>query len=307
VRQLFAAFLLALASFAAQAAEPVVVVPYRVDYHGWFTIQATVNGQGPYDFIIDTGATQSLVFENLALIQNFQPSGGEPQLVLGLGSQAKFPTYIVGDIAVGPARLDDLVTVVLADWTARDRSPQGVLGLDFLSQYEAVFDRQKMELSLYPVAEGAPAGTERWRSADLKADDFGLDAGTLYTVEGKVKLRRVPFLFDLGASGTVLNRAAYGAVVRAEYHIVVGPSGRSGRLTDALNKSDEVRAVLINQFQVGKARWYRRIFFVLDALIFADIGHANTPFGLFGADLLHDRSFALDFADKKLFIGPKED
>lgn len=295
---------LALTALSARAAEPVAVVPYRIDYHGWFTVAATVNGQGPFDFIVDTGATQSLVFRNLADIQNFAPSGGPPQLVLGLGSQAKFPTHVVGEVAIGNARLDRLVTVILQDWQYRDRSPQGVLGLDFLTKYEAVFDRQKMELRLYATAPGRPAGTETWKRAPLETNDFGLGAGLLYTITGKTENRSLNFLLDLGASGTIINHPALGAITRNEYHISVGPSTLSARVTDALENTDEIRAIPVRRFRAGQAHWYRRVFFVHNAPIFADLGRAGRPYGLFGADLLHDRSFALDFADLELLVAP---
>lgn len=304
MRRVLLGLFLALTAFAARAAEPVAAVPYRVDYHGWFTVAVTVNGQGPYDFIIDTGATQSLVFQNLANIQNFAPSGGPPQLVLGLGSQGKFPTFIVGEVAIGAARIDNLVTVVLQDWKYRDRSPQGVLGLDFLKQFEAVFDRQRMELRLYPLAEGRPPGTEKWKKAWLSTNDFGLEAGLLYTVSGKAENRSLNFLLDLGASGTIINHPALGSITRNEYRINVGPSSLSARVTDALENTDEIRAVPVRRFSAGQARWYRRVFYVHDAPIFTDLGRAGRPYGLFGADLLHDRSFALDFADLQMLVAP---
>lgn len=296
---------LALTALTARAAEPVAVVPYRLDYYGWFTVSATVNGYGPYDFIIDTGATQSLVFRNLAGIQNFAPSGGPPQLVLGLASQGKFPTFNVGDLAVGDAHLNDLVTVILGDWKHRDRSPQGVLGLDFLTKYEVVFDRQKMEMRLYNPAPGRPVATERWKEIKLEPADFGLEAGLLYTVAARAEYRKLYFLLDLGASGTVINRPGLGTITRSEYTIRAGPSGRSGRITDALDKTADVSAVLVRRFEAGKAKWYKKIFVVHDAPIFGDLGKAGRPYGLFGADLVQDRSFSLDFSENQMLIGPE--
>jgi predicted aspartyl protease len=306
VRGVLLTLFFALIAGRAAAAEPVAVAPYRIDYYGWFTVSVTVNGLGPYDFIIDTGATQSLVFDNLANMQTFPRSDGPPQLVLGLASQGRFPTYVVGDVAIGAARLDKLVTVILGDWKLQSRSPQGVLGLDFLSKYEVLFDREKMEMRLYPLAPGKPAGSERWKEVPLEASDFGLDAGILYTVPAKAQYRKLSFLLDLGASGTVINHAGLGTITRSEYSINAGPSGRSGRITDALESTADVKAVLVRRFEAGKARWYKQIFVVHDAPIFSDLGQAGRPYGLFGADLVHDYSFAFDFAERQMLIGPKK-
>ena len=49
-------------------------MPYRVDYNGLITVSTTINGRGPYDFVIDTGATLSLAFQNLADKEGFARS-----------------------------------------------------------------------------------------------------------------------------------------------------------------------------------------------------------------------------------------
>lgn len=304
MRFIIAIALTALALLPAQAAEPIVKVPYRVDYSGWFTVPVTVNGQGPYDFIIDTGATQSLVFENLANIQEFAPTGGAPQTVLGLASQGAFPTYAVGDVAIGPARLTGLVTVILGDWTYRERSPQGVLGLDFIERFDLVFDARAGELRLYAAGEAPAAETANWKSARLEADDFGLDAGRLYTVSGRLEGRRLNFLVDLGASGTIINNRAFNAVMSQRTRVRMAPSALGSRLTDALDETESIRMLRVGRFQVGGARWSDKVIFVHDAAIFGELGRQRDPFGLFGADMLYGRSFALKFAEGRLFIGP---
>ena len=36
-------------------------IPYRIDYGGWSIIPILVNGEGPYDFIIDTAAVGTVI------------------------------------------------------------------------------------------------------------------------------------------------------------------------------------------------------------------------------------------------------
>jgi predicted aspartyl protease len=292
----------------ARAADPIAVVPYRIDYFGWFTVSAMVNGKGPYDFIIDTGATQSLVFENLAALHTFEPSGGPPQTVLGLVSQGELPTFNIGEVTVGEARLDNLVTVILGDWRQGDRSPQGVLGLDFLTRYAAVFDAENGLLSLYHRDTPPETYPRKWKTVELTADGFDLGVGDLYTVEGSINTRRVRFLVDLGSGGTLINRQArsYIAARPSGLGVVLKPSAGagSGRVKDALDKIQSTRPVVVGRLKIGRVSWNRRIFSVIDAPIFKDLGVDRHPFGLLGADLLVDRSFALDFGNGSLIIGP---
>lgn len=304
----FLSFLFAVAANAI-AAEPLARAPYRFDYGGWYTVSVTIDGQGPYDFIIDTGATHSLVFRNLAAIRDFPASGGPPQRVLGVSSAATLPTHVIGDIALGPVVLEDALCVILPDWTVDGRSPQGVLGLDFLAAYRLVFDAERREVLFYDAGAPAEPAWRRWSDAPLIADAFGQDYGELYTVEGTLDRKRARFLVDLGAAGTVINKPASGKVsIANQFRIKVNPPGgatRIGRLTDANDEEADVQFVLVDRFRIGGRIWMKRLFVVHDAEIFRELGVADKPFGLLGTDLLEDRSFVLDFPRRRMLIGPR--
>lgn len=290
-------------SVLSSTAHAETTIPYRVDYGGWFTIQVMVNDQGPYDFIIDTGASKSLVFKKLDALQNFQPSFGPEQRILGTGSEKTFPAYSIGTIQIGTEFLSNLETVILDDWRVNDASPDGVLGLDFLRNYRLTFDAENQILTLGGSNYRPP---KPWKRATLKRDNFGLQSDSLFTIDGRVERRRVTFLLDLGASGTIINGHALGILQRS-LTLNIRPSGAEGiaRITDALSTSRIARQIKIKRFSIGRQDWYRRTLIVYDAPIFEDLGKRNTAFGLFGSDFLKDRSFTIDFINDALFIGPK--
>lgn len=301
-----AAFILICLTMPARADTPVTSLPYTIDYYGWLTVKVTVNGQGPYDFIIDTGATNSLVFQNLAEIHNFPMSAEPPHVVLGLAAQGAFAVYDIGELRVGDAHLNDLASVILPDWTVQ-RKPQGILGLDFLSKYTLVFNADVGRLDLYdPEAGPQKKVTKSWRKIPLKQQHFGIDVEhDLYTVEGRINNnRRVQFMLDLGASGTVVNRAAIntdGVII----NINPSTSRLRNRITGALDQRfTEARAVRVNRLRVGRSLWRRHIITIHDAPIFTELGVGDKPFGLFGSDLVRDRSFMLDFVNGEMHVGP---
>lgn len=301
-------FLLLGAAFAARADEPVAAVPYRIDYGGWFTASVVVNGRGPFDFIIDTGATQSLVFESLHSTLQFPRADTAPQTVLGLAAAGTFPTYRVQSIELGAARIANLTTVILPNWVSGARSPQGVLGLDFLTRYFVVFDRARREIRLYENHQPLEVQAQGWRATDFKRRTFNLKRGALYTVDGYANSRLARYVVDLGATGTIVNKQALSRISRGSVAISVRPgSDRTGtRIIDALRKSTKQEAVVIGRFKIGRTDWYREIFIIYDAPIFDELDVQRKPFGLLGADLFHDRSIALDFKGEKFWIGPEE-
>lgn len=304
---IFRTFVILLAMFtsaAAWAQAPVASAPFRISYNGWFTVSVMVNGQGPFDFIIDSGATQTLLFAEIATQLEVPPTGGPDQTVLGLESAGAFPPHLIEQIDVAGVTIDNLTTVILPDWQVQQR-PDGILGLDFLSQYICVFDGDNGMIHFY-APDATPPQLENWRAVDMIADDFGLDAGELYTVEARVNSRQFRFMVDLGASGTLVNKKAAEKIVAASNSMNVNSvAGSRLTVTDALEKTLAAKAMIARRFQLGRKYWYRQYLSVRDAAIFDELGVQNEPFGLFGADLVREQNFALDFPNEKFWMGKK--
>ena len=131
--------------------------------------------------------------------------------------------------------------------------------------------------------------------------------GSLYAVDVRVNNRTAPFIVDLGASGTILNFA----MLRELYAGVrFNPSRASGaatgtRLNDINDNRERGQPIRVLRVKIGRAFWRRPILLVFDADIFRELGVANTPYGLLGADLLTDRSFALNFEKGVLHVERK--
>lgn len=317
-RSASAAFLLVLswlglAGLAAAAANPmadqppIAQAPYRLDYQGWITLDATVNGLGPYDFIVDSGATITAAFQNLADRQPFAPASRAPIRILGLTGARELPAFVLGDIDAGGARLDNHVGVVLPDWAPPNRPPQGVLGLDFLTRYFVYFDSADREMRLYPNSAAPAERVRGWAQTPLVPIDVGKEQATLYRVHVRVRGKRIPCIVDLGASGTIFNAAA---IQEMRSGVAINGDRRSGfstgtRINDIFDARDQASVVQIASLSIGRSRWRDKLYIVYDAEIFRELGFANKPFCLVGADLFADRSMMFDFARETLYIGPK--
>lgn len=296
--------LLALAG-VARAAEPLAVLPYRIDYGGWFTVSGTIKGKGPFDFIVDTGSTRTLIFVGTVdQIGGVYATNDEPISVIGLSATQKFPTYHVGDIVVGGQLIPDLVTVVLNDWAVSGRSPHAVLGLDFLERFHVEFDAANKVMRLYGRETAYEPPSMKWRSAPILRKNFGLEEGFLFTTDVRLNAAKVEFLIDLGATGTIVNRHA--AKLGRNLGVTIDAINTNAtRITDALDQKDRARAIYFDQLSIGRTRWRRAVLVVYDAPVFAELGVAGRPFGLIGANFFEDRSFGFDFATRRIFFGPK--
>jgi predicted aspartyl protease len=304
-----AVILLWLAAAAGgRAAEPVATAPYRVDYGGWFTVQVTVNGRGPYDFVIDTGSTLTIAFENLAAIENFQPTGGANLRVLGISSTDELPPYNFGEIGLGAAVLPNHVGVVIPDWEAPRRTPHGIIGLDFLRRYAVYFDHASRTMTLYPHGGIPERLTDNLARIKLRPNDFGKASGALFTTRGLINRKPTTFIIDLGSISSLINYKSAEAIFSA---VITSNSGvgftTGSHLKDVFDDRTHARTALINRVQLGRVTWRNHGMWVYNAPIFDELGVQRLAYGLAGVDLLADRDFALDFGENNLFVSKRPD
>lgn len=286
---------------------PVAEIPYNVDYEGWVTVEVTINGKGPYDFIVDSGATITAVFQNLVGEHNFAPSPQPPIRILGLTAAKHLPAFTVGDVNVAGQPMADHVGVILPDWAPPRRTPQGVLGLDFLSRYTVFVDTNTRVIRLYDPSLPPERDTRDWSHTDMTKDGFGQDQGALYRIDVRMNSRSLPCIVDLGAAGTLLNYSALRKLLSGLYINDHGSFGftTGSRLRDVFDNTERARLVRLPLVKIAAARWRDQIFTVYDAPIFFELGVGQDPFCLVGSDLMLQHNFMFDFAREELYMGPK--
>ena len=297
------ALIIAATAGKALAAEPVAIVPYRLDYEGLITVSAFINGRGPYDFVIDTGATLSVAFQNLADRENFQPAGGAKKRVFGISGSSALDTYRIGEIRIGAASLTDHVGVIIPDWSAPRRTPAGIIGIDFLRKYAVVFNIGDRTMTLYPHGGITRERIARWKSARLSARSYASTPEALFATQGQINHLKTTFVIDLGSATTLINYRAAEAIMTS----IVRREGDEGfttgsRLRDVFDDRSQTRIALLNRVHVGRKTWRDVRVWVKDAPVFDELGVNDRPYGLLGADLLAAQDFALDFGEKRLYM-----
>ncbi len=290
-----------------KAQEPVAEIPYRYAYNGWITVSVSVNDQGPYDFIVDTAATLSVVFENLNTQQNFPFVDGEPRRILGLIEANDLPPRFIGSIEVSGLAMEEVVSVVIPDWSTPRETPQGVLGLDFLGKYAVYIDPATQTIKLYDGGAPALVDGRGWTETRLDPIIFADGTSPLYVVNARIRRQRYPFILDLGASGTVINYPALRAMLKTR-RVTVRTSARPTRLPqvqDLFGNEARSRLVRIQSMRIGRTVWRNQIVNVFNSKVFDELGVGEEPYGLLGADVVRDRRIVIDFSANRLHIGRK--
>lgn len=102
---------------------------------GWLTVQVLINGQGPFTFALDTGATQTILSPKLAAQLALSPSAKPVQLQGLLGTEAAQPTQL-DSIQIGPHQTTQLDALIIASPLIARMQVDGLIGQNFLNQYQ---------------------------------------------------------------------------------------------------------------------------------------------------------------------------
>ena len=116
-----------------------------------------VNGSGPFDFILDTGATVTCVDRSIARDLSLRDVPGAVGTGAGVGSEGRLQLVEIDSLRIGGAIAFDLqgCVVDLQHLESMDLDVDGLVGLNFLSEFHVTldFDRRILRLRTSDAAD----------------------------------------------------------------------------------------------------------------------------------------------------------
>lgn len=165
----------------------------------------------------------------------------------------------------------------------------GILGFNVLSRLITVIDYPAQRVTFID-----PKRRDHLRrlGPPQTVVPFAFRNGTFIEVPGSVNgAPEAPFVFDIGARGTVLNGAAARAA-GVRFAGAVDSPGSPGR--------HRARRGRVASFRVGSLKFVRPVLHQLDLPVFRHLGIAGQPGGLVGNDILARFRVAIDYARQRL-------
>jgi predicted aspartyl protease len=186
----------ALCSSAADRPQPGV--PLSIDAQGGIAVEVRVNDSGPYRFLLDTGASRSIVSETLAR-ELGAPVVAKTEVVTIAGADVR-PVVRLASLSLAASRVEGVLAPVLPDARLPQlgRRLRGVLGQDFLSAFNYTLDYRRSRLTWDELLTCDAPGAVRMAAVD------GRFVMTLVDDRGAAR-RLVP---DSGADVPILFSAA---------------------------------------------------------------------------------------------------
>lgn len=243
-----------------------------------------VNGQGPYRFIVDTGANRSVLSTTLATSLGLAPVGsGEVHSVHGV---TVAPLVEVTSLAYGALPLpSDALPLLQGPVLAGE---QGLLGVDGMRGRRLRMDFERRCIEIAPSAT-APR-LRNWTTVQGE-----LRFGHLVVIEGFIRGQSVNLLIDTGSDTSMANTALRDQLrggVRTDYTRTELIRAYTAGLPVALDS-----AVLIPRLSLGRdIEVTSLVAYVGDFHIFNLWGLQDEPTLLIGMDVLSQaRAIAIDY------------
>jgi len=271
---------------------PPIFLDTALDATDRMTVEVLINEQGPFAFVVDTGADRSALSTTLAAKLGLER--GPDVMLHGVGGSALTPTVRVPLMVAGEARIKDAKLPVLPP---ERLGVDGLLGVDMLADRNVIMDFNKKRLEVRrstSLSSFYAGGREVSVIADAR---FGRLAVANARVSG---VRCVAFI-DSG-SGASMGNMALAEAIKLRVRRKPEPA-MAIRLIGAAGEATVGELRVVRSLEMGALRMTNLPLVLADLHIF-DVWNLNSrPAVLLGVDVL--RMFArveLDFgADRVKF------
>jgi len=272
--------------------DPVLYLDASLDADDRLTIPVMLNGLGPFQFIVDTGADRSVLSAGLAARLNL--ARGADVMVHGISGAVISPTALVDELTVGDARIRKASLPILAQERV---GADGLLGVDVLEGRSVVMDFYRRRLEVRR-SRSAFDLVQMSREVAVDADD---KYGRLTVVDCRVAGARALAFIDSGGGVSIGNMALSRAIAT-----------RRRRTTDDVRPAQLLTAsgeITLGQFRIAPSLTLGDVRVTNLPMAFADLhifdvwGMNTRPALLLGVDVLRIFSrVELDFGGGRVIF-----
>lgn len=276
---------------AVEAVSPIDILELETERYRRMTIPVTIGGEGPFRFMLDTGAQATVVSRDLA--DRLMLNNRSPAILVGMASRRPIETTPIYDVGLGTRSFYIRSAPVVE--TANLVGADGILGLDSLQDQRVLLDFVKSEIT---IADADQRAGNRGYEIVVRARER---LGQLIITEARIDGIRIAVVVDSGAQGSIGNLALQERFRRKRQ---LGET----MMTD-INGVDITGTVkLASVLTIGRARLQNVPIAFADSPTFHSLGISDEPAIMLGmSELKLFRRVAIDFKTRRvLFDLPPE-
>ena len=283
------------AEVAAPATAPATALPAafapdiiaaKPDTEQRMTVAVMVGDKGPFRFLVDTGAQNTVLADNIAARLGL--AQGEPRQISGVAGVLSVATVALRDVHIGRRSFDQRYVPVLR---AATLGADGILGIDGLQGQQVLIDFRQNQLTITDAA--APSrdpGYEIVVTAQRRSGQLIVTHASIDGVDTDV-------VIDTGAEVSIGNRALQKALAQ---HAPPEPT----RLRSVTGQEIAAEMSPAATLSIGRLRMAGLRIAYVDAPAFAALRLSRRPALLLGMrELRTTNRIQIDFLHRKVLFG----
>ena len=250
------------------------------------TVPVTIMGEGPFRFMIDTGAQATVVASSIA--DRLELNDRNSAVLVGMASQQVIETTEIPQFEIG-RRTISIATAALVE-RGNIGGADGILGLDSLQGQRVLLDFVNDRIS---VADAADDSGRNGYEIIVRARE---KLGQLIIADARIDGIRTAVIVDTGAQGSVGNPALLERLRRGRH---LG----SSEMTDINGKQLEGVVREGRVLEMGSVQLRNFPIFFADSPPFHVLGLSETPALILGmTELRQFRRVAIDFETRRVLF-----
>jgi predicted aspartyl protease len=276
---------LAGAQNAAIEAAGTDIIKTASDSSDRLTVPVRIGKNGPYDFLIDTGAERTVLARGLAERLGLVPNGRAT--LIGVAGSLAVDLVDVAEVRLGSRTFYDLSAPLLE---GSHIGADGIIGLDGLRNQRVLIDFKR---NLIAVDDARELGGNRGFEIIVRARRRG---DQLIMTNALVDGIRADVVIDTGAQSTIGNRALQRAMARRRAPERTSLTSVTGQVIDA-------DLLFAHHVSIGSLSFSELAMIFADAPPFERLNLSEKPALLLGmAQLRAFQRVAIDFQEKKILF-----
>ena len=260
------------------------------------TVPVMINGKGPFQFVVDTGASRTVISEELAK-QLDLPSAGTARLH-AMGGSANVRMVRINTVQVSTNTKRGVEAAALP---RRYVGADGLLGIDSMKGQRIVMDfvahTMRVEPSTTPEEAIPP-------EADLIIVTARTRLGQLVMVDADANGQKIWVVVDTGAQNTVANSKLRALLIKRIPETEIRPIN----MVDVLGHNTPAEYTIVTRLRIGGVSMGNAAIAFADAHPFKLFGLTKKPSMLMGVESLRSfRRVSVDFSTRKVkFLLPED-
>jgi predicted aspartyl protease len=252
------------------------------------TVKVMINGAGPFRFIVDSGATRTVISRRLATLLGL-PSTGTVTLH-SVGGESQVESVKIASLSLSDLPAQTIIAPVL---TEADLGGVGILGIDALANKRVVINLKKNQMTVEPAGR-AHANAEPGEIVVMARRRYG----QLVLADADAVGTRIYAVIDTGSSVTLGNLVLRDKLVRRKRAQAMPVD-----IIDVTGHVIQGHYAQINDIRLGTTHIQESTIAFSDAHAFERFGLDKKPSMLLGMDLLRcfDR-VSIDFKNKTVSL-----